>query len=476
MKNKYTNLLSNTALFFISTFSSKFLVFLLMPIYTAVLAPEEFNVTDMVIKAANLLIPMVSLGIPNGIIRFGLDEKYPKKGVFTVAAFTYVIGYVILLVCYPVIIRVTYISEYVKYLYLYLFCSCLRTLVQQFTRAKAYTRLYAIDGILATVTTLLFVYIYLVRMRMGAMGYILAIITSDFLSFAFLSVMSGAFRYFSPKAAKMELFREMWRFCLPLIPTGVFWWITNASDVYLVRYFVSRSVAGIYGISYKIPSIVNLFSTVFTEAWQISAVQEGAQKDPGDFFKNVFKAYQGIIFMAGAGLILICRPLVSIMTDEAYYESWRFIPVLIMATVFSCFSSFLSSIYMVQKNGTANLITMMAGALSNIAMNMYLIPRYSAQGAAIATFISYLLVFTLRALGTRKFINVDVSPLFMTFNVLLMGRLSYVMVREVNYWIPIAIALGAVIIAVNFMPLFRFMWPVAKKILNRRKGARAEEA
>lgn len=473
MKNKYKALLSNTALFFISTFSSKFLTFLLMPIVTAVLLPEEYNVVDLVTKAANLLIPIVSLGIPSGIIRFGLDKNYSKRGVFTVSAITYMIGYAILLACYPIISRVTYISRYMGYLYLYLFCSCLRTLVQQFTRARAYTKLYAIDGILATISTLFFVYLYLVHFKMGAMGYVLAIITSDFLSFLFLSVISGALKYFRLSSAKPELFKEMWKFCLPLIPTGIFWWITNASDVYLVRYFVSAAASGIYGISYKIPSIVNLFSTVFTEAWQISAVQEGQKENAGDFFKTVFKAYQSIIFMGGAGLILICRILVSIMTRESYYESWRFIPVLIMATVFSCFSSFLSSIYMVQKNGMANLFTMMAGALSNIAMNMYLIPRYGAQGAAVATFISYLLVFILRAIGTSRFISVDVSPLFMSANVIMMGALSAVMLFEINHWIPIAIALTAVIVLVNFRPLFIFMLPVIKKILGRRR-AKAE--
>ena len=63
------------------------------------------------------------------------------------------------------------------------------------------------------------------------------------------------------------------------------------------------------------------------------------------------------------------------MVAAEYYESWRFIPVLIMATIFSSFSGFMSSIYMVQKNGKANLYTMMAGAFSNIGMNMFLIPR-----------------------------------------------------------------------------------------------------
>ena len=118
-KNKYSFLLSNTVLFFISSFSSKFLTFLLMPIYTSVLLPGDYNTVDLVTQTANLLIPLVSLGVPNSIIRFGLDKKYPKKGVFTVAALCYCFGYLVLLAFYPAIVKITFISHYVKYLYLY---------------------------------------------------------------------------------------------------------------------------------------------------------------------------------------------------------------------------------------------------------------------------------------------------------------------------------------------------------------------
>ncbi len=469
MNSKYKFLISNTGLFFISTFSSKFLVFLLMPIYTAVLTPDRFNVADLVTQTANLLIPLVSLGIPNSIIRFGLDKKYSKKGVFTVATLTYLTGFMILLAFYPVIVKLEFVKNHIRLLYLYLICSCMRTLVQQFVRAKTYTRLYAADGILATVNTLLFVYLFLVKFNMGVEGYILATVAADFVSFLFLSFVSGCWKYFSLKKADKKLAFEMLSYCLPLIPTGVFWWITNVSDRYLVTAMVSASVSGIYAISYKIPSIVNLFSTVFTEAWQISAVKEGQEANPEKFFKNVFKAYQGIMFMAGAGLILLCRPLTSFMVADSYYDSWRFMPVLIMATIFSSFSGFMSSIYMVQKNGKANLYTMMAGAFTNIGLNIIMIPKMGAQGAAIATFISYLLVFVLRALGTRKFINISVSPVFMAVNVLLMGALGYVMVNEIKNYIIVSVALTAVIIALNFMPLFGFVKSVLKSILKKRR-------
>ncbi len=469
LNNKYKFLISNTGLFFLSTFSSKFLVFLLMPIYTAVLTPDRFNTADLVTQTANLLIPVVSMGIPNSIIRFGLDKKYSKKGVFTVATLTYFTGFMLLFAFYPVISGLGFVEGYEIFLYLYLICSCLRTLVQQFVRAKTYTRLYAADGIMATVNTLLFVYLFLVKFNMGVKGYILATIAADFVSFLFLSFVSGCWMYFSFEKADKKLAKEMLSYCLPLIPTGIFWWITNVSDRYLVTYMVSASVSGIYAIGYKIPSIVNLFSTVFTEAWQISAVKEGQEENPEKFFKNVFKAYQGVMFMAGAGLILLCRPITSIMVADSYYTSWKYMPVLIMATIFSSFSGFMSSIYMVQKNGKANLYTMMVGAFANIGLNIVMIPKFGAQGAAIATFISYLLVFVLRALGTRKYINISISPLFMAINVILMGLLAYTMINEIKNRIIISVILTVVIVAYNFMPLFSFVKSILKALLRKKR-------
>lgn len=57
--NRYKKLFSNTLIFGIGTFASKLLVFLLMPIYTAVLSEGEFGIADIVVQTANLLIPLV---------------------------------------------------------------------------------------------------------------------------------------------------------------------------------------------------------------------------------------------------------------------------------------------------------------------------------------------------------------------------------------------------------------------------------
>jgi len=468
--NRYKFLFSNTVLFFISSFSSKFLVFLLMPIYTAVLSPAENSDVSLMMQTANLLIPLVSLGISNSIIRFGLDDKYSKRTVFTTGVFTLGAGYLILIAMFPLLNKVEFIHKYIWMLYLYLLMSCSRTLVQQFVRAKTYTKLYAFDGILATVNTLILVCVFLLKFQWGAMGYIAAIIGADFLSVVFLSVISSAWRYFDISKLDKAVAKEMLSYCLPLIPASIAWWITNVSDRYLVAYFCGDTVNGIYDISYKLPSIINVFATIFLEAWQISAVKESGEKHTSRFFTNVFKAYQSVVFIGGAGIILLAKPLIRLLADDAYFEAWTFVPVLIMATIFACFSTFMTSIYMVEKRGGLNLATMSEGAVANVALNLLLIPKMGAQGAAIATFASYVLVFGLRAVNTRKFININISPLQLIFNVALMGAMSYTMIADIQHNVIISIVVTLLIVIINAKPLLTFANQLLKGLLKRKRG------
>ena len=56
-------LLKNTGLLTISNFSSKLLVFLLVPLYTSVLTTEEYGIFDMVQTTISLLLPILTINI-----------------------------------------------------------------------------------------------------------------------------------------------------------------------------------------------------------------------------------------------------------------------------------------------------------------------------------------------------------------------------------------------------------------------------
>ena len=55
---------------------------------------------------------------------------------------------------------------------------------------------------------------------------------------------------------------------------------------------VGETAAGIYGVSTKIPNLTSTISTIFFQAWNMSAIEENDSKDRSRFYHRVFDAYQ----------------------------------------------------------------------------------------------------------------------------------------------------------------------------------------
>ncbi len=116
----------------------------------------------------------------------------------------------------------------------------------------------------------------------------------------------------------------MLRYALPLVPASIFWWITNASDQFFVAAMLEdgTSWTAVLGASYKLPTILSIVSTIFTEAWQISAFTDGTDSQREQFFSRVFSAYQSLIFLAAAGIVLMAQPFMAIYRDD-YFIGWK---------------------------------------------------------------------------------------------------------------------------------------------------------
>lgn len=468
--NKYQKLVTNTILFALGTVGSKLLVYLLMPFYTRVLTTSDYGTVDLIVQLSNLISPIISVGITNSIVRFGLDAAYDKRRVFSTGFFTVLIGALIFLALCPLLKDLEFnelvlFGEHTAYIYAYVLMSTLRAICSQFVRAMKRVRLYTIDGVLSTLTVILFNITFLSGFHMGIHGYLLATILSDFCSVLFLFWANDLWRFLGLRHLRRIPAIPMLRYSIPMIPNTISWWVTNVSDRYMVAWLINEAANGLYAAAYKIPSIVTLVSSIFMDAWQISAVSED-KRGRERFFSKVFASYQAIVFLAMSGLILCAKLIIYFMVAPEYYESWRYVPFLVMATGFSCLVTFLGSIYMVQKNSPMALFTTLVGAALNIMVNLALIPQYGPGGAAFATFLSYLAVLILRGVTTRRYIRVRWNlPKFLLCSVILLVQ-CWVMLWEPPWWIPVEILLCFMILVLNLRPLLQGLF----RILEKRKA------
>ncbi|WP_352420523.1 oligosaccharide flippase family protein [Proteiniborus sp.] len=451
--DRYKKLASNTFTFAIGTFSSKILVFLMLPLYTRVLSSAEYGKVDLIVQTCNILIPIVSAGILNAVIRFGLENNTNKKSVFSIGLLTILLGFAVLLILEPILQSIEFISEYTRYIYFFVLMSSLHSLCSNFIRSQEYVRLYAFDGVLRTIMTIIMNIVFLVVLRYGVAGYLLATILSDLISAVMLFFVAKLYKYISLSNINKSIFISMLRYSLPLIPTTISTWIINMSDRYILSYILGSEANGLYAISYKVPTIITIVAGIFMDAWQISAINEHQKGDRGSFFSKVLNVYSSLIFCGASVIITFTKVITKILTSPGFYSSWIYIPVLVMATIFASLASFLGSIYMIHKKSEYILLTTAISAIVNIILNFSLIPVYGIQGAAIATLLSYICMLTIRAISTRKFMSISWNIGKLIINMSVIFTQSIVMLLEVKNWFLYEIVMMLVIALVNIKVL-----------------------
>lgn len=465
--NRYKKLLSFTLILGIGTVISKLMTYVVLtPLYTRTLTTAEFGIVELVVQTANLLMPLVSLGINQAVLRFGMDGETDRGSVLTTGLAVNIIGFFMFLLFYPVVRLIPNVGDHALLVYLFIFCATTHYLFAYCVKSMHKATLFTICVIIGTAITVVLDILFLAVWDMGIVGYILAIALSDLTCSVILIITGKLYKLIRFDKLKKTITKAMLRYSIPLIPNSALWWITDYSDRYMVTVMVSESANGLYSLAYRLPNMLIMVCGIFMDAWQMSVLSEKSRLEQQKFFTNVFSMYQSIIFVGASALIVGAKLVTRIMAAPAFYDSWQYIPTLVMATAMSCFVTFLGTIYVVEKKSKSSLVTTVIGTVVNLGANFVLIKLWGAHGAALSTALSYGLVVLLRAFHTRKFIPIGWSLPRFTANMVLTVFQCFIMIFEVPYWEYICSALFAVVLVINF----RLLLSSLKQVIGSRKG------
>ena len=185
----------------------------------------------------------------------------------------------------------------------------------------------------------------------------------------------------------------------------------GVSDRYMVKWFLGSDANGIYAVAYKIPTILTILASVFMDAWQLSAIAEssGDRRAHLRFYGRIWDLFAADVFLGAGGIVALSPLLIRILADEPYYPAWRYIPMLTLSMAAAALSNFMGSVYVVTKKSAASFWTSLVGAISNVLLNLWLIPWLGIRGAAAATFFSCLAVFLIRLVNARLLLPFHLS-------------------------------------------------------------------
>ena len=109
----------------------------------------------------------------------------------------------------------------------------------------------------------------------------------------------------------------------------------------------------------------------------------------------------------------------------------------------------------------------MAGAAINVVLNFLLIPERGAMGAAVATMISYVAVYAIRAYDTRFYVKFNMHTVRVIVNTAVLILQAVIMISAVRYWKYMQLALVVFMLVFNGREILSTVIRIGKKILKK---------
>ena len=220
----------------------------------------------------------------------------------------------------------------------------------------------------------------------------------------------------------------LWRYSFPLIFIGVlgnlFYWI----DSLVIGYYLTVTEVGLYNAAFTIASLFGVASEMFMQLFFPLIVREYAKRKY-DVIQEVSKQVSKWIFVINVPLFILafCFPgaLLNVLFGEAYLSSAGALRILASGNLIACLFIALGGNLLSMQGKTRWLLgNTVLVSLINFSLNIYLVPRYGLEGAALGTVISWLTLCGLllyeiqKTLGfipiRRTFLRVVLASLFPT--------------------------------------------------------------
>ena len=176
--------------------------------------------------------------------------------------------------------------------------------------------------------------------------------------------------------------------------------IFNNVDITMLGYLKNDYQVGIYSVAYK---VVRIISQV-VQSLSYVVIPRLSYYFFNEDYENANKLLRKILSFNIAlglpivtGVIMMAKDIIFIAGGESYVEAVSIIRILIFMFLFSLVGgSFLgSAIAIPTKKEKQYMIICVITAILNIILNAILIPKFNANGAAIASSINGLLIFIL---------------------------------------------------------------------------------
>ena len=473
MKTAYKNLGTNILMFAISSFGTKIIGFLLVPLYTNYLTTAEYGTADMLYTILSIILPVFSIDIADGVMRYVLDKKFIAPSVLLVAMKMIFCGSIVLFLVLGIIRFIPSVKiadQYYAFLFMnFVFTSLYNTFIN-YLKGQERIKTLVTAGLMCSLLNAGCNILFLTKFDMGVNGYLLANILATAIPMLYLVLCSWFYGYlgFGKLSIDKNLEREMLLYSAPLILNGLAWWMNNSLDRVFVTFICGMSANGLLAVAYKIPSILSMIQTIFNQAWSLSAIKEFDPEDRNGFIGNVYSFYGCAMTLSSSAILLGNIFLAKILFANDFFEAWQYTGMLIIANLFGGMSVCISGVFNAVKDTRTLATTTVIGGVVNTILNAIFIPIIGVQGAVFATMISNVIVWGWRMHKARFYVTLHIRIMRDIISYILVIIQCFAGLFESHLYVVQALIFVGIAILYKHEILYIYKFGISK-ILNLKK-------
>lgn len=395
-------MLKKTLVYTFCAIFSAAIPFLLLPVLTRYLSPEEYGQIAMFNVFIAALAAIIGFSVHGAANRRFFDEDVSD---IELARFNGNCFFILLISTALALLMLTFFDIHLaSYLgipntWIYLgianvFCGFVFNLRLGQWQIRGQAKSFGFLQITSSLIALSFSLLFIVLLRLGPEGRIYGIVLS--------SVIVGFISYYTLINNKLFLFeynqqdiKEALSFGIPLIPHVLGGFLILSLDRLLINKELGLEMTGIYMVAVGLGSALNIVFNSINKAytpWLFGELKENNQDKKIDIVKYTYIYFVFLMLMSVIAFF-IASPILKLIVGEKFHQSADVLPIIVVGQVFiGMYFVVTNYIFYVKKTKFLSYVTISCG-LINFILLLIFIPMHGINGAAVAFLIANLLRF-----------------------------------------------------------------------------------
>lgn len=404
-------LAKETAIYGLSSIIGKFLNYLLVPLYTYVLArTADYGIVTNLYAWTALLLVILTYGMETGFFRFANREDYEPKQVYRtafVSLLTTSTLFAVLCVVFrqPIANVLGYAdhAEFIAMMAVTVAMDAFACIPFAYLRYQKRPILFAALKLLFVVLNIAFNLLFLVALGKNDVVYVFI---SNILATAIQTLCLLPFCL--PRGARFSwsVLREMLRYSLPLLVLGVAGIMNQTLDrilfPYLYPYDDADAQLGIYGACFKVAMVMMMFTQAFRYAYEPFVFAKHKDRQSVEAYADAMKYYILFSFMIMM-IVIFYLDIFRYIIASSYWEGLKIVPVVLWTYIFQGVYFNLSFWYKLTDETKWGAWFSLIGLVITFVLQLVFVPKIGYWASCGSSLVCYFTIMLLSYfIGQKK--------------------------------------------------------------------------